>query len=156
MVLIFNTKVDAQVICKTSTTPNIGTLCQNNIYDPVCGCDTVTYRHPCDAVLIHNVQYYQTGICNQFPFALDVFPIPFSQAEPLKLAIQTRANTTSAFTIYIWDAYGILQLYRNIGQVSRYDWLIESYNFKPGVYIIAVISSSTGYSERRKVIVTSQ
>lgn len=152
---VIKTTLLGQFICKTSDVPNIGSLCQIEYFDPVCGCDSVTYRHPCDAYRIHNVQYYTNGICNNKVFELDLFPIPFDQGKPLKLAVQMQNNQTGSFQIFIWDSYGALQLQRSVYSAFRFDLSLDAYNFHPGVYIVAVVSTTNNYFVRRKILVTS-
>lgn len=147
--------LSAQFLCKTSNVPNIGSLCQIEQFEPVCGCDSVTYRHPCDAYRIHNVQFYTNGICNNQAFAVDMYPIPFDQSKPLKLAVQMQNNTTGSFQILIWDTYGALQLQRSVYNAYRFDLTLDAYRFHPGVYIVAVVSTSGSYFVRKKIMVTS-
>lgn len=156
LIYLFNSNnILGQVICKTSDIPNNASNCQQELYDPVCGCDSVTYRHPCDATQIHHVQFYTDGICANFPIALDLFPIPCTQANPLRLAVESSPNSPSSFTINIYNSYGVLQLQRIIGITTRFDWTIPTYNFNPGVYIVLVYNLSTGYVIRKKFVVSS-
>ena len=89
--------IHAQIICKTSNIPNNASNCQQELYDPVCGCDTVTYRHPCDASQIHNVQFYTDGICFNQLFSMDIYPSPATQANPIRLAIENPTKQSGGF-----------------------------------------------------------
>jgi hypothetical protein len=143
------------IICKTSTIPNNASNCRQELYDPVCGCDTVTYRSPCDATQINHVQFYTDGVCFMQPFALDVYPIPCTQANPLKIAVESRQNQPESFTINIYNSYGVLQLQRIVGKTARFDWLVPTFNFNPGVYIILVYNLNTGFVIKEKFLVGS-
>lgn len=155
LILLANTDVAAQIICKTSDVPNNASNCQQEFYDPVCGCDTVTYRHPCDATLIHNVQFYTDGICFNQLFTMDIYPSPATQANPIRLAIETQPNNPVAFTILIFDSWGILQKQRVIGNTTRFDWSFPSSGFKAGVYIAVAVNGATGFAVIKKFVVGS-
>lgn len=156
MLLIFGAQtVKGQFICKTSDIPNNAGNCMQELYDPVCGCDSVTYRHPCDATQIHNVQFYTQGICLNQQFTMDIYPIPATQANPVKLAVESRPNIPTSFSILIFDSYGVLKLSRNISNTTRYDWTIPAFNFKPGVYIALAYDGSTGFVVSKKFLIGS-
>jgi len=145
----------AQFICKTSDIPNNAGVCQQELYDPVCGCDTVTYRSPCDANQIHNVQFYTEGICSNQLFALDIYPSPATQANPIRLAVETQLTAPTAFTILIFDSWGVLQKQRVIGSTTRFDWTFSSSGFKAGVYIAVAVNGATGFAVIKKFVVGS-
>jgi len=140
--------------CKLSDVPNFGFQCPSARFVPVCGCDSVTYRNECDAFGVHTVQFYTNGICNNVPFAIDVYPTVFTQSAPLNLAIQAANNTSQNFQIYIWDVYGLLHVYRAINGANRIDLIFEASKFSIGVYIIWVVGNNGNFLERRKVIVS--
>lgn len=142
--------------CKTSDIPNTAPgLCQQELFDPVCGCDSVTYRHPCDATLINNVQFYTEGICVNRPFALDIYPIPVTQTSPLRMAIETLPNFNLGFAVFIYDSYGVLRLQRNVPPTSRYDWSINASSLKLGIYVALVIETNSGFAVSKKFVVSS-
>jgi len=148
-------QMNAQVICKTSNIPNNASNCQQELYNPVCGCDTVTYRHPCDATQIHNVQFYTDGVCFNQLFSMDIYPSPATQANPIRLAIETQQNKPTAFTVLIFDSWGVLQKQRIVGNTTRFDWSFPSSGFKAGVYIAVAVNAATGFAVIKKFVVGS-
>lgn len=149
------TQAEAQLICKTSNVPNNAGICQQELYNPVCGCDTVTYRHPCDATQINNVQFFTEGVCPTQPFFVDLYPVPTSPLVPIKLAVETLPNIELAFSIFIYDVYGVLHRQILVPNTSRFDWTIRSNTLRAGVYLALVIESNSGFAVTKKFIISS-
>lgn len=86
-------------------------------YEPVCGCDNVTYRNPCAAQywggLLNNgfnQGFTSNTVCGIFDY--DIYPTAFgANLYMMNLAFFTKM--TGSVYVYIYDPYGKLQFQRD-------------------------------------------
>ena len=123
-------------------------------YDPVCGCDSNTYRNYCFAYskagLVAGA--WRTGICHDQNFDIDVVPIPV-QLEPFIFSGAFRVP--SSCYVYISDVFGNV-VYSTTFYTTANDEIksfeIETNNFHNGVYVlIAVVNGEKKFREFLKV-----
>lgn len=81
----FNTLEECLSSCPSTSTCIDSTVINNvldcaAIYDPVCGCDSVTYNNPCEAIYYHGVVNFTQGPCtvgvNEAAKQIEIFPNP--------------------------------------------------------------------------------
>ena len=109
--------------------------CYGNPYEPVCGCDNVTYRNSCLADAAGIIyQSYTQGPCEFMDF--DFFPNPVATAGQLKVKVICKG--VSDINVWIFDMY-FRQMYY---QVSRQFADIELYpdvrGFGNGMFFIVI------------------
>lgn len=134
--MCFVSLVQAQVnnpnSCKDSTLVS-NNPCYGTIYQPVCGCDGVTYRNECLAYA-QGLLNFTEGPCEFMDF--DFLPNPVNTSGQLQLKIVCKDITD--INVWIFDTFFRQQYY----QVSRQFKDIELYpdvrNLGNGVFFIVV------------------
>jgi hypothetical protein len=125
-----------QPTCIDTTLANFNSNpCYGFSYEPVCGCDNVTYRNECMAQAAGIVNYsYTQGPCEFMDF--DFYPNPVATAGQLKLKVICKG--VSDINVWIFDMY-FRQMYY---QVSRQYADVELYpdvrGFGNGMFFIVV------------------
>lgn len=114
--------------------------CYGNPYEPVCGCDNVTYRNSCLADAAGIIfQSYTQGPCEFMDF--DFYPNPVATAGQLKVKVICKG--VSDINVWIFDMY-FRQMYY---QVSRQYADIELYpdvrGFGNGMFFMVVEAGGT-------------
>lgn len=109
-------------------------------FEPVCGCDKVTYRNQCDAYWVHGVNFWDFGVCEGM--AVDLYPNPILNNQALNITIQFPEFTTSDVSFYIIDMYAKVRLQRIFNFTNRVELSLEAYTIPPGVYTLVLTTSS--------------
>jgi len=114
-------------------------------YSPVCGCDQKTYRNQCVAYNVAGINWnLNDGVCKNDVFGFDFYPNPSTEIINFSLQFFEQGN----MTLQIFDTYGKLMYFSHRAQVARYDDVIYVGNFRPGLYVITVISGNTYKAEK--------
>lgn len=112
--------------------------CYGTIYQPVCGCDNITYRNECNAYAQGLLNFSQ-GPCEFMDF--DFSPNPVATAGELKVKVICKGVTD--INLWIFDAFFRQRYY----QVSRQFQDIELYpdvrGWGNGVYFMVVEAGGT-------------
>lgn len=129
--LFFSSRAHAQVAyCYDSTVINRNVSCTGAAYEPLCGCDGVTYRNYCQMYYHHGIINYQSGICE--PMAIDANPNPVVLSMHFTLVLKEKGD---AF-LRIFDLYGRQWYYRQFYGIDKLIFDIDMDDFPTGMYFI--------------------
>jgi len=129
-----------------------------DVYNPVCGCDNVTYRNVCAAINWGGLQFSawtDNTICGNVDFEFVPSAIHFN---PIKFNIFLKTGNSAS--LYIYNRYGGLlysQFFNSItpGQVAQYE--MDFQTLEIGVYMAVVIVDGEKHSKKfAKIVDTTE
>ncbi len=118
--------------------------CNDPSFDPVCGCNNVTYRNGCEMTNVGGVNYSspdQNGVCRSDFFFFYYYPNPVF--DRINLSMQFASQEISPATMLIYDVYGNVvysMLLNNIQDFPTFPQTIYLNNLESGVYIMGIQS----------------
>ena len=143
--LVIGSNAQTTNCCKdTIIQPDTFYPCYTPQYEPVCGCDLVTYRNACAAEhwggLVNNGYCplgWTDGICGNFDF--DFIPSGITY-QPVQLSIYLKK--ASSATVYIYNRYGALMssfYFRTYNSNEIVSSEINFQGFEIGIYLAMVV-----------------
>ena len=78
------------------------------------------------------------GVCKDQQFDFDFYPNPATEQINFALEFFDQGN----MTLQIFDTYGKLMYFSHKAYVHRFDDVISIAGFRPGLYLVTVISGS--------------
>lgn len=134
--------------CEEPSRVNQYFQCQEPMFRPVCGCNYITYRNECVSYNIFGINWVlSNGICQNDVFEFDFYPNPSSEIINFSLEYFDQGN----MTLQIFDTYGKLMYLNNKASVKRFDDIIQVGSFRPGLYIVTVISGNL-YKAKKLIV----
>jgi hypothetical protein len=113
------------------------------IYDPVCGCDGITYGNSCEAIYYHGVVNFTAGECevgvNELLKQIEIFPNPTASFININVDLDGRKE---------------LQVLNISGQIAMKDSFfakkktIDLSNLPAGIYLVKITSKDGNITQR--------
>jgi hypothetical protein len=120
-------------------------FCTTN-FEPVCGCNNVTYNNDCIAIS-QGLTSYLPGPCE--PIAANFFPNPLT-TNTLSLDVILR-NPDLGVTVFITDLFGKYYYYQKFNGFNRQIVTINAGTFEGGMYL--VVLQNNNFSLTKKIVV---
>jgi hypothetical protein len=130
------------VDCIDSNRVNPNYRCNDPSFDPVCGCNNVTYRNGCEMYNVGGVNYPSTtsnGVCNNDYFYSFFYPNPCT--DRINFNMQFAYQEYAPVTLQIYSVFGNLMLsqsYTSITSSPSPPITIYLTNLKSGMYTLVV------------------
>ena len=130
------------VDCIDSNRVNPNYRCNDPSFDPVCGCNNVTYRNGCEMYNVGGVNYPSTtsnGVCRNDYFYTFFYPNPCT--DRINFNMQFAYQEYAPVTLQIYSVFGNLMLsqsYTSITSSPSPSITIYLTNLKSGMYTLVV------------------
>ena len=140
--------------CVDSNRINPFYQCNDPAFDPICGCNNVTYRNGCEMTNVAGVNSPapgQTGVCPNDLFFYDFYPNPVRNT--LNFNMQFTSLQTAPATLQIYNVYGNIvysQLLNNLADIPTPPKSISLTGLESGGYVLLI--QSKGVSKISKFI----
>jgi hypothetical protein len=134
--------------CIDSSQINLNVLCPA-VYDPVCGCDSITYSNSCEAINYGGVVSFTPGTCEsagiqpEWMTLVSIQPNPFTSSFSLTFGSQITA------IVKLYQSNGVVISTEQISAAS-FEFLAE--DIAPGTYFIEVTSQTSGQQFTKRII----
>lgn len=130
------------VDCIDSNRVNPNYRCNDPSFDPVCGCNNVTYRNGCEMYNVGGANYPSTtsnGVCSNDYFYTFFYPNPCT--DRINFNMQFAYQEYAPVTLQIYSVFGNLMLsqsYTSITSSPSPPNTIYLTNLKSGMYTLVV------------------
>ena len=134
--------------CIDSTLIDLNVLCPG-IFEPVCGCDSITYSNACEAMFYGGVVSYTDGACTSANLTQNWISFIEIQPNPFTDYLEFEITSTLNIQLSIFQANGLEILRKDLSIGFQH---IELNQLTSGTYFLRVENSQTGQSFMRVAV----
>lgn len=134
--------------CFDSSLIDLNVLCPG-IYEPVCGCDSITYSNSCTAMYHGGVVSYTPGTCESAGIYPEWMTLVSIQPNPFMSRFSLNFGSQINGIVRLFQANGKLISNQQISETSL-EFLTET--LAPGTYFIQVYNQQSGQQFTKRIV----
>lgn len=133
--------------CVDTSRVNDYYICGNPTYQPVCGCNGITYRNDCRAYFAGGVNFWVNGTCENFGFDILTNPIA------LELTLSVYTKKSELVNVQVYSSFGTLVAENAFtsAQESVQQFFISTDGYESSTYVVLVFVN--GEQQAKKVVI---
>lgn len=116
----------------------------SEIFQPVCGCDGVTYMNQCQAVNVGGILFnnYTDGVCPGQDFEFFIYPNPVGSVLKLRMQFNTFGGNATLMISSVWGEVVYRSNIQKFDNQPIYLDIQEAATLRPGMYFFIVYTAN--------------
>ncbi|MEY4658483.1 MAG: hypothetical protein RJB36_249 [Bacteroidota bacterium] len=124
-------------------------ICCLDVYDPVCGCDSITYSNSCEAMFHGGVLSYTPGTCESAGIYPKWMTLVSIQPNPFTSKWTLSSDPSLNLTVRLIQSNGKLLFTReNASALMEFD----GENLVPGMYFVEITNRENGQKVLKRIV----
>jgi hypothetical protein len=124
-------------------------ICCLDVYDPVCGCDSITYSNSCEAMFHGGVVSYTTGTCESAGIYPKWMTLVSIQPNPFTSKWTLSSDPSLNLIVRLMQSNGVwLFTQENASILLEFD----GENLAPGMYFVEITNRQNGQKMMKRLV----
>jgi hypothetical protein len=124
-------------------------ICCLDVYDPVCGCDSITYSNSCEAMFHGGVVSYTTGTCESAGIYPKWMTLVSIQPNPFTSKWTLSSDPSLNLIVRLMQSNGVwLFTQENTSILLEFD----GENLAPGMYFVEITNRQNGQKMMKRLV----